>query len=130
MRIFLLAIFCYTLGIMDDNDIILDKNDGGDVSLGGGVDIVTNNPDIDDIEFETYNDDVLGGGERTPQDQIKILRERLRETVKEKQEYLNGWQRLKADFANLNQLYGTSFCVLWYCCVHELLNEVHMCTYL
>jgi molecular chaperone GrpE len=81
----------------NDKDIQLEQ---GEVSLGGGVDIVTQSGDIDDVEFETYNDDVLGSETLTPQDQIKRLRERLKEAVKEKREYLDGWQRTKADFAN------------------------------
>ncbi len=81
----------------NDKDIQLEQ---GEVSLGGGVDIVTQSGDIDDVEFETYNDDVLGSETLTPQDQIKRLRERLKEAVQEKREYLDGWQRAKADFAN------------------------------
>ncbi len=83
----------------DDQNIVFEK---GDVSLGGGVDVLSSNTseDIDDIEIETYNDDVLPGGAQTPQDQVKRLRERLREAVEEKRSYLDGWQRTKADFAN------------------------------
>lgn len=72
----------------------------GDVSLGGGVDIIPPATDIDDIVLESYNDDILGGGEETPKDQIKRLRDKLREALTEKQQYLDGWQRAKADFAN------------------------------
>jgi len=46
----------------------------------------------DDIVFE---EDVLGGAET-----IKKLREKLKKCTKEKQEYLDGWQRAKADFVN------------------------------
>jgi molecular chaperone GrpE len=81
------------------NDAV-STNDNGDISLGGGVDIVAPPTDIDDIVLESYNDDMLGGGEETPKDQIKRLRERLHEAVSEKQQYLDGWQRTKADFAN------------------------------
>lgn len=72
----------------------------GDISLGGGVDIVAPPTDIDDIVLESYNDDMLGGGEETPKDQIKRLRAKLHEAIQEKQEYLDGWQRAKAEFAN------------------------------
>ncbi len=75
--------------------------DDGGISLGSGVDIVQPGGDIDDIEIESYNDDVTaGGGAMTPEDHIKRLRLKLRETVEEKQGYLDGWQRLKADFVN------------------------------
>jgi len=35
-----------------------------------------------------------------PKDTIKRLREKLKETTQKKQEYLDGWQRAKADLAN------------------------------
>ena len=56
--------------------------------------------EIDDITIESYNDDDLNGGDMTDKDRIKDLRQKLKVAVKEKQEYLDGWQRLKADFAN------------------------------
>jgi len=46
----------------------------------------------DDIAFE-YEED------RGP-DAMKRLREKLAQAVKEKQEYLDGWQRARADFIN------------------------------
>ncbi len=86
---------------MDDKQ----KGDiGGDstkgYNLGGGVDIVSAMDDADDVQIESYNDDVDGGGEMTPQDHIKRLREKLRTSNAERQEYLDGWQRLKADYVN------------------------------
>jgi molecular chaperone GrpE len=78
----------------------MDEPQNGDVSLGGGVDIVSPPTDIDDIVLESYNDDMLGGGEETPKEVIKRLRDKLHEAVAEKQQYLDGWQRTKADFAN------------------------------
>ena len=39
-------------------------------------------------------------GEGNTKDPVKRLRERLEATVKEKQEYLNNWQRERADFQN------------------------------
>lgn len=71
-----------------------------DFSLGGGVDIVGSEDVTDDVQIESYNDDVDGGGEMTPSDHIKLLREKLREANTAKQEYLAGWQRLKADYVN------------------------------
>ena len=58
--------------------------------------------DIDDIKFESYNDDT-DGGTKTPEDRIKLLRQKLKESDKAKIEYLDGWQRLKADFVNFKK---------------------------
>ncbi|MBX4211133.1 nucleotide exchange factor GrpE [Candidatus Parcubacteria bacterium] len=38
-----------------------------------------------------------------PQDLIKKLRQKLKEAEKQKQEYLDGWQRAKADFVNIRK---------------------------
>ncbi|OGD67741.1 nucleotide exchange factor GrpE [Candidatus Campbellbacteria bacterium RIFCSPLOWO2_02_35_12] len=50
----------------------------------------------DDIAFENNEDaeDIISA------DIIKKLREKLKKCVEEKQEYLDGWQRTKADFIN------------------------------
>lgn len=51
------------------------------------------NKDIeDDVVFEEVESEGI--------EQIKKLREKLKKCVKEKQEYLDGWQRSKADFVN------------------------------
>ncbi len=71
--------------------------------LAGGVAIDPPTSNTDDVEIESYNDDVLGGGAMTGEDQVKKLREKLRACQKEKQEYLDGWQRAKADFVNLKK---------------------------
>ena len=68
--------------------------------MGGGVDIVSRKDDVDDVQIELYNDDVIPEGEMSPEDHIKKLRNKLRETIAEKQEYLDGWQRLRADYVN------------------------------
>ncbi len=85
---------------MDDTQNNEHRVGSKDFSLGGGVDIVSSSDDIDDVQIESYNDDVIDGGEMTPQDHIKRLRDKLREANTEKQEYLDGWQRLKADYIN------------------------------
>ena len=84
---------------MDDQQKT-DEDSLRDVPLGGGVDIVTSQDELDDVQIESYNDDVMSGGEMTPQEHIKRLRDKIREVTKEKQEYLDGWQRSKADYAN------------------------------
>ncbi|PIT96759.1 nucleotide exchange factor GrpE [Candidatus Campbellbacteria bacterium CG10_big_fil_rev_8_21_14_0_10_35_52] len=50
----------------------------------------------DDIVFEK-NEDVA---DITSVDIIKKFREKLKKCIEEKQEYLDGWQRIKADFIN------------------------------
>ena len=40
------------------------------------------------------------GSAEAGEDAVKKLRERLKKAVQEKQEYLEGWQRARADFAN------------------------------
>ncbi len=49
----------------------------------------------DDIVFEEEVD--------SPSGQLKKLRDRLKECSKEKQEYMDGWQRAKADFINFKK---------------------------
>ncbi|MDO8521361.1 MAG: nucleotide exchange factor GrpE [bacterium] len=80
-----------------------DAQASGRVPLAAGVDIdvpVVREESIDDVEIEAYNDDALSGESLTPKEQMHRLRDKLRECVKEKQSYLDGWQRAKADFVN------------------------------
>jgi molecular chaperone GrpE len=62
-----------------------EKKDTTDISSGS---------DADGIVFEDEADT------DNPVAQIKKLREKLATAIKEKQEYLNGWQRAKADLIN------------------------------
>lgn len=48
----------------------------------------------------TASDDVVILEEETTPEAVKKLREKLKKAVAEKQEYLDGWQRLKADVVN------------------------------
>ncbi len=48
-------------------------------------------------------DDVVFDEDALPADNLKRLRERLKKAVEEKQDYLNGWQRAKADFVNFKR---------------------------
>ncbi|MEK7228235.1 MAG: nucleotide exchange factor GrpE [Patescibacteria group bacterium] len=50
------------------------------------------------IEESTEEGETLSGGQK-----IKKLQERIKELEKEKQEYLDGWQRARADYANLQK---------------------------
>ncbi len=58
------------------------------------IDKTSDNTYIDDVFFE--EDEVSGGAE----EKIKSLKEKLRKCLAEKKEYLDGWQRTKADFLN------------------------------
>jgi molecular chaperone GrpE len=55
-------------------------------------------PEVDiDEEFVPEDGE---GNIGTPKDTVKELREKLKKALAEKQEYLDGWQRAKADFVN------------------------------
>ena len=54
---------------------------------------------FDDEIVESHDD----GTELSGTDQIKKLREKIKGLEKEKQEYLDGWQRARADYANLQK---------------------------
>ncbi len=59
---------------------------------------------MDDIKIETdenLDDSVIA--EESTQETIKNLREKLKTALKEKQEYLDGWQRDKAEFINVRK---------------------------
>ncbi len=57
----------------------------------------------DDVEFESYDDDTSPLSKGSPEDKIKKIKEKLAESDKLKTEYLDGWQRLKADYVNLKK---------------------------
>jgi molecular chaperone GrpE len=55
----------------------------------------------DDIQQDEITEEfVPEDGEGNTEDTVKSLRERLKKAIAEKQEYLDGWQRAKADFIN------------------------------
>jgi molecular chaperone GrpE len=57
---------------------------------------VENDETADDVVFEPEED----GSTSSPQAKIKKLKDELRAAKKEREEYLAGWQRAKADFIN------------------------------
>lgn len=60
---------------------------------------------LDDVEFIDSTED----GEVLPtKDVVKKLREEIKTLRKEKEEYLTGWQRAKADYVNLQKEHGDS----------------------
>ncbi len=52
---------------------------------------------------KNIEDDVVFEEEDGAGDVVKKLREKLKKCVEEKQEYLDGWQRSKADFVNVKK---------------------------
>lgn len=62
---------------------------------------VLDNEIIDDPAFAEAS--AGEGGEEGVAIQLKRLQERLQKAVEEKQEYLDGWQRTRADFANFKR---------------------------
>jgi len=75
---------------MNDEEIKKDKEE---------VDIKNEEP-FEDLEFVDSTED----GEALPtKDVVKKLREELKTCRKEKEEYLTGWQRAKADYVNLQK---------------------------
>jgi len=53
----------------------------------------------DDVKIETETGEDVG--EVRPEDKIAKMREELKSCRQEKQEYMDGWQRAKADYVNL-----------------------------
>lgn len=61
---------------------------------------------LDTDTESTYNDDLQFEGEEDLENSalaLKKLREKLKACEKEKKEYLDGWQRMRADFANVKK---------------------------
>jgi len=57
-------------------------------------------PHIEDVEFEPEEETALT-------DKIKLLRQQLLAAQTEAKEYLDGWQRARADYANLQKTIAT-----------------------
>ncbi len=56
--------------------------------------------EMDGDEAEEFVPEDGEGNTGTTKDAVKDLREKLKKAIAEKQEYMNGWQRAKADFVN------------------------------
>lgn len=59
--------------------------------------------EVDELDNDGYNDVVIDE-EESGNDPTTKLRKRLSVCTKEKQDYLDGWQRTKADIANLKKV--------------------------
>jgi len=55
---------------------------------------------IDEITDDAYNDDIIFEDEKSSEDKLKKLREKLNKCLKENKDNLLGWQRSRADFVN------------------------------
>ncbi len=69
-------------------------------------DVGTQNNSFDTKEDTLYNDDLQFESEEDLESTalaLKKLREKLKTCEKEKKEYLDGWQRMRADFANVKK---------------------------
>lgn len=55
---------------------------------------------LDTTESEIHNGDIEIEEDTRPEDALKKIREKLHKCEAEKREYLDGWQRMRADFAN------------------------------
>jgi molecular chaperone GrpE len=79
----------YTKNIMDDEKKIEEQEN-------------TENKEenFEDVEFIESTED---GDELPKKDVVKKLREDLKKALKDKEEYLIGWQRAKADYINLEK---------------------------
>jgi molecular chaperone GrpE len=67
-----------------------------------------NNKNSEEENFEdvTFVESTEDGEELSGKDAVKKLREKLKICQKEKEEYLTGWQRAKADYINLQRELG------------------------
>lgn len=65
--------------------------------------------EADDVKIEADADAESGGAERdeAPEERIAKMRGELSACRKEKQEYMDGWQRAKADYVNLLKRFET-----------------------
>lgn len=90
----------------DDNNI---KDELIDDSIQSEIIPSSENSEINEIEDDVSFVDSTEDGEALPtKDIVKKLKEELKVCRKEKEEYLTGWQRAKADYINLQRDHGES----------------------
>jgi molecular chaperone GrpE (heat shock protein) len=79
------------------------KHDEKDEKIG---DMEPQNEALDTRENAVYSDDLQYEDDEemeNPAQALKKLREKLKACEKDKKEYLDGWQRMRADFANVRK---------------------------
>lgn len=88
---------------MDNNQQNL-QNDTNTEDLSVSAPVINESIEsLDDVEFESYSDDMAPMSKNSPQDKINKLKDKISELEKSKQDYLDGWQRSKADYVNLKK---------------------------
>lgn len=77
----------------------MSNNENDEVKVGEGeaLDMKDDSTYIDDVQFESEEES------ENPALAMKKLREKLKACEKDKKEYLDGWQRMRADFANVKK---------------------------
>ncbi|MFA6999709.1 MAG: nucleotide exchange factor GrpE [Candidatus Paceibacterota bacterium] len=86
---------------MNDEDIIKEENEPSKIkSENNGQNDPAELDDFEDLKFVDSNED---GDVLPTKDVMKKLREDIKTLRKEKEEYLTGWQRAKADYVNLQK---------------------------
>jgi molecular chaperone GrpE (heat shock protein) len=76
------------------------NNDSDIEDTGDGI-VTGTPPPTDEVSDDSHDIDIAYEEEEGPDTlKLKHLREKLKQAVREKQEYLDGWQRAKADFVN------------------------------
>ncbi|MFA6386301.1 MAG: nucleotide exchange factor GrpE [Candidatus Paceibacterota bacterium] len=86
---------------MNDEDIIKEEEKNPKTENSGND---LNDPiELDDFEDLKFVDSTEDGEALPTKDVAKKLREEIKTLRKEKEEYLTGWQRAKADYVNLQK---------------------------
>jgi molecular chaperone GrpE len=86
---------------MDDEDII--KKEEEDPKIEKSENDLNDPAELDDFEDLKFVDSTEDGEALPTKDVVKKLREEIKTLRKEKEEYLTGWQRAKADYVNLQK---------------------------
>lgn len=86
---------------MDDEDII--KKEEKDPKIESSSNDLNDSAELDDFEDLKFVDSTEDGEALPTKDIAKKLREEIKTLRKEKEEYLTGWQRAKADYVNLQK---------------------------
>ncbi|MCX6753709.1 MAG: nucleotide exchange factor GrpE [Candidatus Nomurabacteria bacterium] len=86
---------------MNDEDII--KEEEKDKEFENSSNDLNDPAELDDFEDLKFVDSNEDGDALPTKDIVKKLREDLKTCRKEKEEYLTGWQRAKADYINLQK---------------------------
>jgi molecular chaperone GrpE len=86
---------------MNDEDII--KKEEKDGEFENNSNDLNDPAELDDFEDLTFIDSTEDGEALPTKDVAKKLREEIKTLRKEKEEYLTGWQRAKADYINLQK---------------------------